>query len=230
MTTSIGKMENGQYALRGKPLAELMASTDFVSAAWLAWTGMTPTEAEANVLRACFVACVDHGAEPPSAHVARTVASCGKPLADAVAAGLLTLGPRHGNAAGAASEWLRASLASGRSAEDFAKEAIAGKKRLSGFGHPEYAVDPRAQKLIEISKKNLGTTPHCDFALQISSALTAAKGKPLPLNIDGALGAVVADMGAPTDLADAIFIAARTAGLIAHAREEASSSASYRRG
>jgi len=222
-------MENGQYALRGTPLAELMASTDFVSAAWLAWTGATPTDAEAKVLRACFVACTDHGVEPPSAHVARIAASCGKPLADAVAAGLLTLGPRHGNAAGAASEWLRTSLTSGRSADDLANEAITGKKRLSGFGHPEYDVDPRAEKLVEIAKANLAQTPHCDVALAVSAALTAQKGKPLPLNIDGALGAVVADMGASSDLADAIFIAARTVGLIAHAREEAGASASYRR-
>lgn len=211
-------------------IAKLMLSSDPISTMWLAWTGKTPTSVELPILSACFIACVDHGEEPPSAQVARTVASCGKPLADSVAAGLLTLGPRHGNAGSAASQWMREALEEGHTADMVVNQVLEEKRRLPGLGHPEYGVDPRTMQLIKITKKHLKKTPHCDFALAVSRVMTKQKGKPLPLNIDGALGAVMADLGAQADLADAIFIAARTIGLIMQAREEAAGSVSYRRG
>lgn len=230
LKSSIGEMMNGEYHIRGRAISSLMSEMDLVSAIWFAWTGSVPTSAEHVMLNACFVASIDHGSAPPSATVTRVVASCGKPLADAVAAGVLTLGPRHGNAAGAASVWVRETVASGRTAGDVAKTAIEQKQRLSGFGHPEYDIDPRTMKLAELAKANLPSTTHLDFALEVSKHLTQQKGKPLPLNVDGAIGAVLADMNAPAPLADAIFLVARTAGLVAHAREEMEQATSYRRG
>ncbi|MFA5935762.1 MAG: citryl-CoA lyase [Patescibacteria group bacterium] len=228
--TSIGAMQNGEYELRGKRLSDLMATSDVVSVAWLAWTGREPSQAEHEVLRAMFVACVDHGTEPPSASVTRTVASCGKPLADSVAAGLLTLGPRHGNACGLASLWMREAVEGKQAAESVVDAALAEKRRLPGLGHPEYDVDPRTMALKEIAKKQLPATPHLDFAFEVARIFSDKKGKPLPLNIDGALGALIADMNAPAEVADAIFLVARSIGLSAHALEEAEQSSSYRRG
>lgn len=204
--------------------------SDFISAFWTLWTGKSPSPQESDLIEACLVACMDHGAEPPSAHTSRVVASCGKPLADCVAAGLLTLGPRHGNAGGAAAEWIKESVFSGLTPEQVADKVLEGKRRLPGLGHPVYEVDPRTTALFETAKKNLGDTKHFEFALAVSRALSEKKGKPLPLNVDGALGAIMVDMETPSELADAIFIVARSAGLIAHAREEAISSESYRRG
>ncbi len=230
-TTSIGEIKDDSYQLRGTPIAELIRNADFISTIWLAWMNAVPTDAVRALLNACLVACIDHGTEPPSANVTRITASCGKPIADAVAAGLLTLGPRHGNAAGASSAWIREALTSGRSAAAIATESIENKKRIPGFGHPEYDVDPRTGALATIATAQLGATPHLTLALEISAALTAQKEKPLPLNVDGAIGAIVADLGAPADIADAIFIASRTIGLLAHAREEAGSGAlRYQRG
>lgn len=223
-------MKNGEYHLRGTAISALIQEADVISATWLAWTGSRPSEKERIILQACFIACLDHGVQPPSAHVTRTVASCGKPLADSVAAGLLTLGPRHGNAAGAASEWIHAAVAAHQTPEDVVSEALESKTRLPGLGHPEYDVDPRVTVLSEIAKTHLSQTVHLDFAQEVSRVMSEQKGKPLPLNIDGALGAIMADMGAPSDLADAVFIASRTIGLIAHAREESGASLSYRRG
>jgi citrate synthase len=201
-----------------------------ISSLWKLWTGERPSTAHEAILNACFLACMDHGQEPPSAQVTRITASCGKSLADSVAAGLLTIGPRHGNAGSAASEWIRENVAASRSAADVADTSLSEKKRLPGLGHPIYEIDPRTTTLYEISKRNLKGTPHFDFALEVSRQMTEKKGKSLPLNVDGALGAIMADLNAPYDLADALFIAARTVGLIAQARDEASSSESYRRG
>ncbi len=230
MNSAIGEMQDGQYYLRGTPLTDLLTTTDSISVMWLAWTGQQPSAEQRIVLQACFIACIDHGVEPPSAHVTRTVASCGKPLADAVAAGLLTLGPRHGNAGGAAARWIREAVAAGRTPMDVAESAIRDKTRLPGLGHPEYSIDPRTSKLFDTAKNRLTTVAHVEFALEVSRIMTEKKQKTLPLNIDGAIGALMADMGAPDVLADALFIAARTIGLTAHALEESVQSTSYRRG
>lgn len=223
-------MQNGEYHLRGKAISSLMMEMNFLSVIWFAWTGASPTDIEYKLLNACFVASVDHGEAPPSAQVARIVSSCGKSLADSVAAGLLTFGSRHGNAASAAASWMQTAVRAGHSADVVVAQAVQEKRRLPGLGHPEYEVDPRATKLVEIAKLHLPTTPHCDLALEVSRVFSTQKNKALPLNIDGALGGVIADMGGPSELADAIFIASRTVGLIAHAREESTRSDSYRRG
>ena len=44
--------------------------------------------------------------------------------------------------------------------------------------------------------------------------------KPLPINVDGAIAAVLYDLGYPAAAAKLIFIVGRTAGLAAHVMEE----------
>lgn len=229
---SFGVIKDGEYRLRDTPVSQLMREQDFVSVLCLAWVGRLPSEAEKILLNACMVASVDHGMDPPSAHVARRVASCGKPIADAVAAGLLTLGPRHGNAATAAGIWMQTALKSHQSAEQVVEDALANKKRLSGIGHPEYTVDPRTTVIAELAKKHLDTTTHLDLGLEVSRLMTERKGSALPLNVDGAIAAVVSDLGWPIELADAIFLVSRSVGLVAHSFEEmqASAGGTYKRG
>jgi citryl-CoA lyase len=44
--------------------------------------------------------------------------------------------------------------------------------------------------------------------------------KSLPINVDGAIGAILADLGMPPTAFNGIFMIARTPGLIAHVIEE----------
>ena len=48
----------------------------------------------------------------------------------------------------------------------------------------------------------------------------AALERPLPVNVDGAIAAISADLGFSYDLGNAIFLVSRLPGLIAHAHEE----------
>jgi citrate synthase len=223
MTSYIGEMNNGVYVLRGIPLQRLIAEGDFVSALWLAWTGERPAPEIRRLLNACLVACIDHGEEPPSAHTARVIASCGKPLADAVAGGLLTVGERHGNAASAAARWIRESMDAGLSAE----AVIAGfeecGQRVPGIGHPVYDIDPRTEALLSIACDVFPGNPHAKLAIEVARLLSKKKGKRMPVNVDGAIGAIVAALGADPEMANALFIVARAAGLAAHAMEQISS-------
>jgi citrate synthase len=45
-------------------------------------------------------------------------------------------------------------------------------------------------------------------------------GKTLPVNVDGAIGAVLVDLGFEPDVANAFFVMSRVPGLVAHALEE----------
>ncbi|MBP6945059.1 citryl-CoA lyase [Patescibacteria group bacterium] len=229
---SFGSIKDGEYQLRDVPVSRLMQEQDLVSVLCLAWLGRLPTEAEKPLLNACLIASIDHGQEPPSAHVTRRVASCGKPVADAVAAGLLTLGPRHGNAATAAGQWVQDAVKAGRTPAEVVEESLANKKRLSGIGHPEYTIDPRTTTISALAKTHLPATTHLVFALEVSRLMTERKGSPLPLNVDGAIGSLMADLEWPLAFADAIFLVARTMGLVAHAWEEGEATAggTYKRG
>ncbi len=230
MSTSIGVNEGGEYKMHGTSLVQLAEKGDFVGSLWFAWTGSVPEENIHKLLSMSLVACIDHGENPPSAQVSRITASCGKPLADCVSAGLLTFGSRHGNAGSSASLVLRDLLVMPGELSTKVEQTVKKLGRLPGFGHPEYEVDPRAQLLLDQAQILLGEAPHCALARKVSVELTRIKQKPIPVNIDGALGALIADIAAPAELADALFIIARSVGLIAHAREEAEQSKSYKRG
>jgi citrate synthase len=57
-------------------------------------------------------------------------------------------------------------------------------------------------------------------AERVLAARETAGGKSLPVNVDGAIAAICADLGFAYDLGNAIFLISRLPGLIAHAHEE----------
>lgn len=229
MNSSFGTESADGYTLHGRALASLVGHLSFPSGAFFTWFGREPSEAEAAVFDACLVASLDHGVNPPSAQATRLVASSGKPLADAVSAGMLAFGTKHGNAGAASAAWLHEHHT--MDAAEAVANALASDERIPGFGHPLYEFDPRASAVFATLRAHSPSTPHADFAEAVAQELAKAKGKPVPLNVDGALGAACADMGWPSDTADALFLLGRMAGLIAHAREaSAQAGGSYQRG
>ena len=61
---------------------------------------------------------------------------------------------------------------------------------------------------------------HRDLAARAVERAFAAIGKPLPINVDGAIGAILADLGLDPRVFNGIFMIARTPGLVAHVTEE----------
>ena len=62
-----------------------------------------------------------------------------------------------------------------------------------------------------------------DFATiaeEIESSLAQAKGKPVPMNIDGATAVIFAELGFEAPLARGIFCLSRSVGILAHAWEQ----------
>ena len=59
-----------------------------------------------------------------------------------------------------------------------------------------------------------------ELAQAIEVELSNSLGKRLPINVDGAIAAVISDMGFDWRLGKGFFIISRVAGLVAHAYEE----------
>jgi len=98
----------------------------------------------------------------------------------------------------------------------------ASGERISGFGHRVHTKDPRTARLLELAAEAglmeaAGT--HIGAARAIERAF-AAIGKPLPINVDGAIAAILSDLGMDPGVFNGIFMISRTPGLVAHVIEE----------
>jgi citrate synthase len=93
-------------------------------------------------------------------------------------------------------------------------------KRLSGFGHRLHTRDPRTVRLLALAEELGKANDGVRMAKSLEKAIADSTGKPLPLNVDGAIAALLVDMNVPTQLANAFFMIARLPGLVAHAHEE----------
>ena len=177
-----------------------------------------------------MVASIDHGAGAPSVLAARTAVSGGATLQAAAAAGLLTLGEFHGAAVDSSMRAIAtvvdATRAAGSSsmsaaADDLVADWRAHGKRIPGFGHRQHKRrDPRLDRLLSIARDADVSGDHLAAAVALEAALTRTVGKPTPINIDGVMAAILNEVGFPSDLGNALFIASRLAGILAHANEE----------
>ena len=78
---------------------------------------------------------------------------------------------------------------------------------------------PRTARLFELAREAGVDGVHMQAARAVEKAFADAK-KSLPINVDGAIGAILADLGMPPAAFNGIFMIARTPGLVAHVIEE----------
>ncbi|MHB8056083.1 MAG: citryl-CoA lyase [Candidatus Aminicenantales bacterium] len=226
--TAITEVKPNRIMARGYLIDELMGKITFAQAFYLVLKGELPSPEVGKLLDAIFVSSIDHGASPPSALAARTVASTGAELNAAVAAGILAINRFHG---GAIEEGQRMFLAIAKKAdaaggdETAAAAAVldemkAKGKRASGFGHRLHTKDPRTAKLFGLAEELGLAGRHVRIARLTESVLAAQTGKPLPINVDGAIAALLCDLGVAPEIGNAFFMIARVPGLVAHVNEE----------
>jgi len=223
--TAISTDKDGEHYIRGEKLSDLMQQRTFTEVAFLLTQKRFPSAAEARLFDMLLVSSVEHGVAAPSIFSARTAASVGNPLNAALAAGLLASGQWHGGAVEGCAKLLQ----SDTSAEDLVATALAGESRLPGFGHKVYKdVDPRAELLIhEAQTLSLAGTATAKARAMVEALKT--QGKPLPLNIDGAMAALLSDLGFDWRITNGCFLLGRVAGMIAHIAEELENEKPYRR-
>ena len=214
--------------IRGYDIASLMRRGSFVDTVFLLHRGRLPETNERRLLDAILVASADHGSGAPSCATARLAASGNRQsLSAAIAAGILAIGDEHGGAGSLCMEMIGRGEAlaaeKGISIEEASAfevdRAKAEKRRLPGLGHRVHKKDPRVEVLFEMAREGGGGLTGVRFMVALEAAAAAAI-KPLPMNIDGALAAILYDLGFPPAAGKLIFIVGRVAGLTAEVFEE----------
>ena len=214
--------------VRGYEITSLMQRSSFTDTIFLLHRGQLPSEGERRLLDAILIGVADHGAGAPSCAAARLAASGNRQsLSAAIAAGILAIGDEHGGAGSSCMDLIAAGVATstrdGVSIEDAAQrtveDAVRMKTRLPGLGHRVHTTDPRTATLFDMAEAE-GLAGGGIAFMRALEAEARVRIKPLPLNIDGALAAVLHDIGFPPPFGKLVFIIGRVAGLTAEVAEE----------
>lgn len=231
--TDIIDMAPGQIRFRGHPIETLIGAVSFPQMIWLMTRGELPGKEQAALLEYALVAAVDHGPQAPSIAAARMAVTCGLSLNGAMASAVNFLDDIHGGAGEQAVElygWIDEATESGQPLAEAAAEMIdkwqaERTKFVPGFGHrfhkPE---DPRAPRLLglvdEAAQAGTVSGRFANIGRAIQEVLNTRKGKPVPMNIDGATAVIYAELGFAGPLARGLFCLSRSVGVIAHAWEQ----------
>ena len=228
-SSAISTSNEATIVVRGRDLArELVGTLSFTEHFWLLVTGAMPSATQRQVLDATLVAIAEHGLVPSVQASRMTFAAAPEALQGAVAAGILGCGSvvlGSSEAAGqlfaAIAKRIDAGAELSHAAKDTIQEYRGQKRQIPGYGHPLHKqADPRVQRLFEVAGNAGGAGRYLQIAREVESVLPQLIGKPLALNVSGAIPAVLLDAGFPLGALKGIPILARTAGLIAHLLEE----------
>jgi citrate synthase len=227
--TSIVDAGPDHIRVRGRDLLEMMRGATFTDLIFLLHHERLPNPAERRLFDAILIGSADHGAGAPSCAAARLAASGNRQSPSAaIAAGVLTIGDEHGGAGSACMELIaaglervsRGSLSLADAARRIVDEARAAGARLPGFGHRVHStIDPRVAVLFGLAEESGIANDGIRMARALEDAIRE-RIKPIPLNIDGALAAVLVDLGFPPLVGKLLFVVARVAGISAEVLEE----------
>jgi citrate synthase len=235
--TAIATSDANSITVRGLDLCgELIGKIDFTDYFWLLVLGAKPTPAQRAMMDACLVAIAEHGLVPSVQAARMTLAAGPEAWQGAMAAGLLGMGSVVAGSSESAGRYLAELLASteaeGRPLEavviDSLRSLKAARRKVAGLGHPQHSGgDPRANRLLEIAD-GLGVSGKYVQALRcLAQHAPVIMDRPLPINVSGAIPAVILDAGWPLAALKAVPLLARTAGLAAHLYEESQRSIGF---
>ncbi len=208
--------------VRGKDLCrDVIGQRDFTSWFWFLVTGSEPDEQQVFFANAVLTAIAEHGLVPSVVATRMTYAAAPEAFHGAVAAGLLGCGSVVLGSAEVAGQFLSHLVESGEDPVVAIQRLREKKKAVPGFGHPLHAEgDPRANLLLKLAEERGAAGQHIAMLYKIRESLPKAIGRPLPINVNGAIPAVMLDVGFPLAALKGISLLARTASLIGHLQEE----------
>jgi citrate synthase len=188
------------------------------------FTGQEPDPMLARILDTCLILHAEHTINASTFAALVTGSTLASPYG-VVAAAIGTLsGPLHGGANQKVVEMLE-QIGRPENVKTWLGKKLEAKAKVWGFGHREYKVkDPRAtilQGLVEKLAASRGVSPLFETALALEEAAGERLGaKGVYANVDFYSGILYSEMGIPPDQFTALFAVARSAGWLAHWREQ----------
>ena len=209
------RIRNGQVAV--SPDSGLSHAANFV----YMLTGEKPDATAERALDVALILHADHEFNA-STFAARVTVATLTDVHSAVTSAIGTLkGPLHG---GANQDVMRMLIDIGETerAETYVKEALASKRKISGFGHRVYRTeDPRATHLRRMSRdlsESSGTRKWFETSRVIEEVVKREKN--INANVDFYSATVYYNLGIPVDLFTPLFAVSRISGWTAHALEQ----------
>lgn len=227
LQTEISQVDERSIAVRGHDLMDLMGSTSFAQMFSLMLLDRKASKREEQVIDALLIALVEHGITPtlPSRVIYH---SAPESIHGAVAAALLSAGSAHlGTSEGCAQMLhlavlkLREGDAQDVVARRTVEESVSRGVRIQGIGHRTHPDgDPRAVKLLGIAEQAGVAGVHCEMLALVSAAASERVGRPLKVNVTGAIAGIGLDLGLRWEVMRSFALIGRTLGAIAHINEE----------
>jgi citrate synthase len=228
--TAIATSDAHSITVRGYDLCQdLIGKIDLTDYFWLLVTGTPPSAAQRVVMNACLIAIAEHGLVPSVQAARMTLAAGPDAWQGAMAAGLLGMGSVVAGSSEIAGLYLDAIIQDSRARGVTLEQAVidslnglkAARKKVPGLGHPQHSAgDPRADKLLEIVQEQGVRGTYVETLELLARHAPGIMDRPLPINVSGAIPAVILDAGWPLGAIKAVPLLARTAGLSAHLYEE----------
>jgi citrate synthase len=229
--TAISTSDAHSITVRGKDLCnELIGKMGFTDYFYFLLTGEQASERQRFFIDAVLLAISEHGLVPSVQAARMTYAAAPDALQGAVAAGILGCGSVVLGSTEACGQFLVSLIAQVKeknvspeqAALEGLRQLLANKRAIPGYGHPQHSGgDPRSDRLLALAKDKGIVGDYIQMLYTVEKAIPEVLGRPLPINVSGAIPAVLLDIGFPVHALKGIPILARTASLIAHLNEEA---------
>jgi citrate synthase len=222
----MGRSDAEQIVVRGHDLCEMIGTVDFGSVVFLELVGRMPTREEAAIVNAVLITLVEHGITANSLATRLTHLASPEALQASVAAGLLGAGSNFLGAIDGCAKVLQ-ELSEGNRADDaqrvraFVEDAHGRRAKIPGIGHPVHKPDdPRTLKLYGLADTLGFPDRHRALSAELRRVAEEIYRRELPINADGAIAAVLSDVGFPWQVCRGFAVIARSAGLVGHIWDE----------
>jgi citrate synthase len=207
-TSEITEVRKNKLITRGVDQEEIIRSFRYEEMIYLLLFGKKPSPVEADLLRSVIVSHCSHGITGQSTLAVRMAADCGSPFLNSALAGFLVgSGQFHQGALPLAMSLIK-EASEANDIEEFVLERIKSRKPFYGFGHRFHSKDPRATILMELCDKHDCNNNFVHTVREIERVIGSQRGR--FLNIEGAGGAILLNLGFPVEISPLIILIGRT--------------------
>jgi citrate synthase len=208
--------------------SEIMGHLTFTDVVFLLVAKRLPSPEDRRLLDAVLVSLMEHGLTASAVAARFTYWAAPDAIQGAVAAGLLGAGTKVLGSMEECGQLLTRIDAAVASGDDRAiviaeivEEYRIQARHLPGIGHAVHTEgDPRAARLYEIAAECGRRGRHLENMEELHRVAEQHLGRQMPLNVTGAIAAVLLELEVPWQLHRGFALISRTVGLVGHIGEE----------